>query len=66
MPFMQEYHTETTLTNTTTNTQGQLVMEQFLVEIQCLTLLLTLQLQLAEQRLLVDTDTHGRKLEGTS
>ena len=58
MPFVEEHHAETALANTTTDAQGQFVVQQLLVEIELFTLLLTLNLQLAQQTLLIDADTH--------
>ena len=56
--FVKQHHAQTTMTNTSSNAQGQAVVEQLLVEIELLTLLLTLNLELAQQTLFVNTDTH--------
>ena len=60
MAFVQKHHAKTTLSNTTTNGEGQTVVEQLLVEIQLFAFLLMLKLQLSQQALFIDTDTHGR------
>lgn len=63
---MQEHHTETALPNTATYRKGQFVIEQLLVEEELLTLILSLNLQLSQQTLLIDTDTHRRELKRTT
>ena len=66
MSLMQHYHTETALTNTTTDTQWQLVVEQLLMEEQFLAIFLALKLKLTEQTLLVDTDTHRTQFKAAT
>ena len=61
--LVEQHHTETALTDTTTDTQWQLVVQELLVEIELLSIFLAFQLQLAKQALLINTDTHGRKLQ---
>jgi hypothetical protein len=56
--LMEEYHTETTLSDTTANRERQTVIEQLLVEEELFAFLLAFNLQLTQQTLLVDTDTH--------
>ena len=63
---MQQHHTQTALTDTTTNTQWQLIVQQLLVEVKLLALLLAFQLQLAQQTLLIYTDTHARQLKAST
>jgi hypothetical protein len=58
MSLVEQHHSETALTYTTTNAQGQLVIKQLLVEIELLAVFLVLNLQLAKQRLFIYTDTH--------
>lgn len=60
MGFLEEYHTQTTLTDTAAHAEGQFTVKKFLVEIQLGTILLTGDLQLTGQTLLIHTDTHGR------
>lgn len=60
---MQQNHTETALADTATNAQWQLAAKQLLVEIEFLAVFLAFQLQLAQQTLLVHTNTHGTQLE---
>ena len=60
MSFLEEYQTQTTLTDTAAHTEGQFAIKKFLVEIQLGTILLTGDLQLAGQTLLIHTNTHGR------
>ena len=66
MPFVEEHHAETALADTATDTQGQFVIQQLLVEIELFALLLSLDLQLAQQTLLIDADTHRRQFERTA
>ena len=66
MSFVQQHHAETTLTDTATNREWQLIVQQLLVEIQFLALFLIFYGQLAQQTLLIDTYTHGRELERAS
>ena len=56
--LMEEYHTETTLSDTTAYGEWQAVIEQLLVEEELFAFLLAFNLQLTQQTLLVDTDTH--------
>ena len=58
MPLMQQHHTESALSDTASDAQGQLVAQQLLMEVQLLALFLVRQLQLPEQALLIHTDTH--------
>ena len=66
MRLVEQHHTETALTDTTTDTQWQLVVQELLVEIEFLSIFLAFQLQLAKQALLVNTDTHGTQLEASA
>ena len=59
MTFLEEYHTQTTLTDTTTYAEGQFAVQELLVEIQLSTIFLASELQLAQQALLIHTNTHG-------
>lgn len=59
MSFLEEYHTQTTLTDTAAHAEGQFAVKKLLVEIQLGTILLTCNLQLTDQTLLVHTNTHG-------
>lgn len=59
MSFLEEYHTQTTLTDTAAHAEGQFAVKKLLVEIQLGTILLTGDLQLTDQTLLVHTNTHG-------
>ena len=63
---MEHDHTQAALSYTATNAQWQLVVHKFLVEVEVETLFLAFELQLAHKRLLVDTDSHRRKLKGSS
>lgn len=64
--LVEQHHTETALTDTTTDTQWQLVVQELLVEIEILSIFLAFQLQLAKQALLVNTNTHGTQLEASA
>ncbi len=66
MRFLQHHHAQSALANTATNAQWQLVVQQLLVEIELLSILLTLNLQLSQQALLVHTNTHRAKLKGAT
>lgn len=66
MRLVEQHHTETALTDTTTDTQWQLVVQELLVEIELLSIFLAFQLQLAKQALLVNTDTHRAQLEASA
>ena len=61
--LMKQYHTQTALTDTATNAQRQLVVQELLMEVKLLSILLALQLKLTQQTLLVNTDTHRTELE---
>ena len=60
---MEQYHAQTALTDTATNAQRQLVVQELLMEVKLLSILLALQLKLTQQTLLVNTDTHRTELE---
>ena len=66
MSLVEQHHAETALSDTATDTQGQFVVQQLLVEIELFALLLSLDLQLAQQTLLIDADTHRRQFERTA
>ena len=66
MRLVEQHHAETALTDTTTDTQWQLVVQELLVEIELLSIFLAFQLQLAKQALLVNTDTHRAQLEASA
>ncbi len=61
--LMKQYHAQTALTDTATNAQRQLVVQELLMEVKLLSILLALQLKLTQQTLLIDTDTHRTELE---
>jgi len=63
---MQQNHTESALADTTTNREWQLIVKQLLVEVKLFALFLAFYLKLAQQALLVDTNTHARKLKATT
>ena len=58
VPFVEQHHAEATLSDAAADAQRQLVVQQLLVEIELFALLLMLNLQLSEQRLLIDADAH--------
>ena len=58
MSLVQQHHTQTALSDTTSDREGQLVVQQLLMEIELFALFLTLYLQLTQQTLLIHTDTH--------
>ena len=64
--LMKQYHAQTALTDTATNAQRQLVVQELLMEVKLLSILLALQLKLTQQTLLVNTDTHRTELETTT
>ena len=63
---MKQHHAETALADTATDGERQAVVEQLLMEVELLAGFLTLNLQLAQQALLVHTDAHRRKFERAS
>ena len=58
MPFVQQHHAETALSDTATYRQRQLVAKKLLMEVELFALLLALNLQLAQQAFLINTYTH--------
>ena len=64
--LVEEHHAKTALSDTTAYGERQTVVEQLLVEEELFALFLALNLQLTQQTLLVDTDTHRREFERTA
>ncbi len=47
--LVEQYHAETTLTDTATDAQRQFVVQQLLMEVECLAVFLVFNLQLTQQ-----------------
>ena len=58
MSLVQQHHTKPTLTYTATNAERQTSVEQLAMEEQLLAVFLAFKLQLSQQGLLVNTNTH--------
>ena len=65
MGLMEQHHAKTALPNAAAYAQRQLAGQQFFVEIKLFAALLSCNLQLPQQCLLVYTYAHRRKLYGT-
>src|SRR5574344_98500 len=65
MSFMQQYHAQTTLSDTATDTQRQFTFQQLFVEIQFFSFLFSLNGELTKQGILIHTYTHRRQFEST-
>ena len=63
MSFVEHDHAQSALSDTATNAQRQFAFEKLAMEIELLALFFAFYLQLAQQRFLVHTDTHGTDLE---
>ena len=56
--LVQQHHTKAALAYTAADAERQFVVHQFLVEVESKSLFLAFNLQLTNQRLRVNTDTH--------
>ena len=58
--FLEQNHAQSALSDATSDAQGEFVVDKLLVEIEFASLLFPGNLELAEQRLFIDADTHRR------